>query len=66
MITALERELGNPDSAVAMMNTVSKYGRADGLDYRFDSMLFGDTADAHVLVSRCLITALGCAALHPH
>lgn len=50
MIAALKRKLGNPDSAVAMMNTVSKYGRADGLDYRFDSMLFGDTADAHVLV----------------
>ncbi|MHC8379965.1 DsbA family oxidoreductase [Pseudomonas sp. LB3P14] len=50
MIAALKRKLGNPDSAVAMMNTVSKYGQADGLDYRFDSMLFGDTADAHVLV----------------
>lgn len=50
MIAALKRKLGNPDSAEAMMSTVSKYGRADGLDYRFDTMMFGDTADAHVLV----------------
>ncbi|ROL70243.1 isomerase [Pseudomonas chlororaphis] len=50
MVAALKRKLGNPDSAVAMMNTVSKYGRDAGLDYRFESMLFGDTADAHVLV----------------
>jgi len=50
MVAALKRKLGNPDSAAAMMNTVSKYGQADGLDYRFDTMMFGDTADAHVLV----------------
>uniref|UniRef100_UPI001BCDB678 DsbA family protein n=1 Tax=Vibrio cholerae TaxID=666 RepID=UPI001BCDB678 len=50
MITALKRKLGNPGSAEAMMSTVSKYGQADGLDYRFDTMMFGDTADAHVLV----------------
>ena len=50
MIAALKRKLGNPDSAEAMMSTVSKYGQADGLDYRFDTMMFGDTADAHILV----------------
>ena len=50
MIGALKRKLGNPASADSMMSTVSKYGRADGLDYRFDTMMFGDTADAHVLV----------------
>ena len=50
MIAALKRKLGNPDSAEAMMNTVSKYGRGDGLAYRFDTMMFGDTTDAHVLV----------------
>lgn len=50
MIAALKRKLGNLDSAEAMMSTVSKYGQADGLDYRFDTMMFGDTADAHVLV----------------
>lgn len=50
MVAALGRKLGNPDSADAMMSTVSKYGQTDGLNYRFDTMLFGDTADAHVLV----------------
>ena len=50
MIAALKRKLGNPDSAAAMMSTVSKYGRTEGLEYRFDTMMFGDTADAHVLV----------------
>ena len=32
------------------MSAVSKYGHVYGLDYRFDTMKFGDTADAHVLV----------------
>lgn len=50
MIPALKRKLGNANSALSMMSTVSKYGEADGLDYRFDTMMFGDTADAHVLV----------------
>ncbi|AZF47779.1 DsbA family oxidoreductase [Pseudomonas sp. R2-7-07] len=50
MVAALKRKLGNPHSADAMMDTVTKYGRSDGLDYRFSTMLFGDTADAHVLV----------------
>ena len=50
MIAALKRKLGNPDSADAMMSTVGRYGQADGLDYRFETMQFGDTADAHVLV----------------
>ena len=50
MIPALKRKLGNANSALSMMSTVSKYGEVDGLDYRFDTMMFGDTADAHVLV----------------
>ncbi|MBX8617327.1 DsbA family oxidoreductase [Pseudomonas cannabina pv. alisalensis] len=50
MIPALKRKLGNANSALSMMSAVSKYGEADGLDYRFDTMMFGDTADAHVLV----------------
>lgn len=50
MIAALKRKLGNPDSAEAMMITVSKYGKVEGLDYRFDTMMFGDTSDAHILV----------------
>ncbi|WP_263974475.1 DsbA family protein [Pseudomonas lactucae] len=50
MVAALKRKLGNPHSADAMMDTVTKYGRSDGLEYRFGTMLFGDTADAHILV----------------
>lgn len=50
MIAALKRKLGNPASAEAMMSTISKYGQGDGLDYCFDTMMFGDTTDAHVLV----------------
>lgn len=54
MLAALKRKLGNVDTAEAMMSTVLKYALADGLDYRFDTMLFGDTADAHVLVKAVL------------
>lgn len=50
MVAALKRKLGNPHSADAMMDTVTQYGRSDGLEYRFGIMLFGDTADAHILV----------------
>jgi len=50
MIAALKRKLGNPDTAEAMMSTVIKYGNDAGLEYRFATMQFGDTADAHVLV----------------
>ena len=50
MIPALKRKLGNANSALAMMGTVSNYGKVDGLDYCFDTMMFGDTTDAHVLV----------------
>lgn len=66
MVAALKRKLGNPHSADAMMDTVRKYGQGDGLDYRFDTMQFGDTTDAHVLVKavdgvdikKCLVEAL--------
>lgn len=50
MIDALKRKLGSPTSAVNMMNTVQQYGQSFGLDYCFETMLFGDTADAHILV----------------
>lgn len=50
MVGALKRKLGSPAAAVSMMSTVKQYGQASGLDYRFETMLFGDTADAHVLV----------------
>ena len=50
MVGALKRKLGSPAAAVTMMSTVKQYGQSSGLDYRFETMLFGDTADAHVLV----------------
>ncbi|MGF6458094.1 DsbA family oxidoreductase [Pseudomonas frederiksbergensis] len=50
MVGALKRKLGSPAAAVSMMSTVKQYGQASGLDYRFETMFFGDTADAHVLV----------------
>ncbi|MFJ2445237.1 DsbA family oxidoreductase [Pseudomonas sp. NPDC087626] len=50
MVGALKRKLGSPVSAVTMMSAVKQYGQSLGLDYRFETMLFGDTADAHVLV----------------
>lgn len=50
MVGALKRKLGSPVAASTMMHTVKQYGESTGLDYRFDTMLFGDTADAHVLV----------------
>lgn len=50
IVEALKRKLGSPVSAAKMMSMVTQYGQSSGLDYRFESMLFGDTADAHVLV----------------
>lgn len=50
MVGALKRKLGSPAAAVTMMNTVKQYGESTGLDYHFETMMFGDTADAHVLV----------------
>lgn len=41
-----------------MMSTVSGYGRTDGLDYHFETMMFGDTADTHMLVKAVGDTAV--------
>lgn len=47
---ALLKKFGDPAAALGMMDAVRQHGAAEGLDYRFDTMLFGDTMDAHVLV----------------
>lgn len=47
---ALLTKFRDPAAAQGMMNAVQQHGAAEGLDYRFDTMLFGDTMDAHVLV----------------
>ena len=47
---ALLAKFRDPAAAQGMMDAVRQNGAAEGLDYRFDTMLFGDTMDAHVLV----------------
>lgn len=47
---ALHAKFGDPAAADRMMAAVGENGRQEGLDYRFDTMRFGDTSDAHVLL----------------
>ncbi|WP_321948037.1 DsbA family oxidoreductase [Paraburkholderia sp. J10-1] len=48
--TALARKFGSIKQAAEMMGAVSDQAELEGLRYRFDSMRFGDTVDAHALV----------------
>lgn len=50
MAAALLAKFRDPAAAQGMMDAVRQHGEAEGLDYRFDTMLFGDTIDAHMLV----------------
>lgn len=47
---ALLKKFRDPMAAEGMMYSVQSHGAAEGLDYHFDTMLFGDTMDAHMLV----------------
>lgn len=47
---ALLKKFRDPLAAEGMLYSVQSHGAAEGLTYRFDSMLFGDTMDAHMLV----------------
>ena len=47
---ALLTKFRDPAAAQGMMDAVRRHGAAEGLDYRFETMQFGDTIDAHVLV----------------
>lgn len=47
---ALLAKFGETAAAQGMMDAVRQHGLAEGLDYRFETMLFGDTMDAHMLV----------------
>ncbi|MNS09321.1 DSBA-like thioredoxin domain protein [compost metagenome] len=47
---ALQQKFGDPASARGMMNAVGENGRTEGLVYSFETMRFGDTSDAHVLI----------------
>ncbi|MGK5058746.1 DsbA family oxidoreductase [Janthinobacterium sp. LB2P49] len=46
----LLKKFRDPMAAEGMMYSVQSHGAAEGLDYQFDTMLFGDTMDAHMLV----------------
>ena len=48
--TVLLKKFRDPLAAEGMMYSVKSHGAAEGLDYQFDTMLFGDTMDAHMLV----------------
>lgn len=47
---ALLKKFRDPAAAQGMMDAVRQHAAAEGLDYRFDTMQFGDTIDAHMLV----------------
>ena len=44
------KKFGGKSGADAMMNHVKSAGELEGLIYNFNSMLFGDTLDAHAIV----------------
>ncbi|BAO93164.1 DsbA family oxidoreductase [Caballeronia cordobensis] len=47
---ALYAKFGNRVAAERMMDAVASAGSREGLTYRFETMRFGDTSDAHLLV----------------
>ena len=47
---ALYAKFGNQVAAARLMDAVASAGAAEGLTYRFETMRFGDTSDAHLLV----------------
>ena len=47
---ALLKKFRDPLAAEGMLYSLQSHGAAEGLTYRFDTMLFGDTMDAHMLV----------------
>ena len=50
MKSALLKKFRNPTAAEGMVYAVKSHGADEGLDYQFDTMMFGDTMDAHMLV----------------
>ncbi|GKW07588.1 MULTISPECIES: DsbA family oxidoreductase [Pectobacterium] len=48
---AIVKKLSSQHSAELMMNQVGTAGKSEGLIYNFDSMMFGDTEDAHTLLT---------------
>lgn len=56
---ALYKKLGGRSNAELMMNQVDTAGRSEGLQYNFDTMLFGDTEDALTLLAAARQAGLG-------
>lgn len=56
---ALIKKLGGPANAGLMMNQVGSAGKSEGLQYNFDTMLFGDTVDALTLLAAARQAGLG-------
>ncbi|WGL29758.1 DsbA family oxidoreductase [Pectobacterium brasiliense] len=56
---ALKHKLGGLQQAEIMMSQVAAAGKLEGLNYLFDSMLFGDTEDALTLVAAARRDGLG-------
>ncbi|MGP2471204.1 DsbA family oxidoreductase [Yersinia sp. 2540 StPb PI] len=56
---AIRQKLGNQHSADSMMSQVETAGKSEGLVYNFSTMLFGDTEDAHTLLTAAREVGIG-------
>lgn len=56
---ALYKKFGGQQGAELMMNQVAMAGKSEGLQYNFDTMLFGDTEDALTLLAAARQAGVG-------
>ncbi|WP_456309065.1 DsbA family oxidoreductase [Serratia proteamaculans] len=56
---ALYKKFGGQHGAELMMNQVATAGKSEGLQYNFDTMLFGDTEDALTLLAAARQAGMG-------
>lgn len=56
---ALYQKFGGEHGAELMMNQIESTGKSEGLIYNFDTMLFGDTLQAHALTVAANESGLG-------
>ncbi|MBG5975834.1 DsbA family oxidoreductase [Proteus vulgaris] len=57
--SALYQKFGGEHAAELMMNQIESTGKSEGLIYNFDTMLFGDTREAHALAAAARESGLG-------
>ncbi|HAP3218412.1 TPA: DsbA family oxidoreductase, partial [Escherichia coli] len=57
--SALYQKFGGEHGAELMMNQIESTGKSEGLIYNFDTMLFGDTREAHTLAAAAREAGLG-------